>query len=207
MRLWSTTFPDGGEIPSTSALARRSSPGPVELAANRNPHLAWNEAPDGTRSFVVTCIDLDCPSAPDDVNQPDREVPADLPRVDFTHWLLVDVPASVSEIPEGAHSSAVQPGGKPADAAPQGDHGVNDYTMWFADDPDMAGTWHGYDGPAPPWNDSIPHRYRFTVVALDVESLRLDPGFTRADLDDAMNGHVLASASIVGTYTVNPRLG
>ena len=78
--------------------------------------------------------------------------------------------------------------------------------MWFADDPSMAGSWHGYDGAAPPWNDSIEHRYEFMIRAVDVPTLGLDPGFTRDDLEAAIEGHVLASASLTVTYATNKRL-
>jgi hypothetical protein len=71
----------------------------------------------------------------------------------------------------------------------------------------MGGDYYGYDGPAPPWNDSIPHHYRFTVYALDVENLEVgDDPFTGKDVWEAIEGHVLAQASIAGTYTQNPRL-
>ena len=206
MHVISDSFTHGGAIPTDLALARAADSGPVTLSGNRNPHLAWTDAPAETQSFVITCIDVDCPSAPDDVNQEDREVPDTLPRVDFTHWLLVDIPADVTEIAEGSHSDTVTTGGKDAADAPLGVHGINDYTMWFAGDEDMKGTWCGYDGPAPPWNDSIPHRYEFTVYAMDTPSLGLAPGFTLDELTQAMEGHVLGSASITGTYTQNTRL-
>jgi Raf kinase inhibitor-like YbhB/YbcL family protein len=206
MQLVSSTIVDGGSTPQACALAIHAEPGPVTFAGNRNPHLAWSDVPTGTRSFVVTCIDRDCPSAPDDVNQTDREVPSDLPRVDFTHWLLADIPADVVEIPEGSHSDGVKEGGKARDEAPMGVHGVNDYTAWFAGDEDLGGTWHGYDGPAPPWNDSILHRYEFRLYALDVESLGLEPGFGREELEEAMDGHILDIASLTITHATNPRL-
>ncbi len=206
MELFSTSFTDGEKVPPRCALAVPADPGPVEFAGNKNPHLSWSGAPEGTRSFVVTCIDHDCPSAPDDVNQADREVPSTLPRVDFTHWLLANIPPSVTTIEEGSHSDGVVPRGKPADAAPIGVHGLNDYTAWFAGDPDLEGNWNGYDGTAPPWNDSIPHHYEFSVFALDVDQLDLAPGFSRDDLEAAMEGHVLDSASITGLYALIPRL-
>jgi Raf kinase inhibitor-like YbhB/YbcL family protein len=206
MKLSSTSFVDGGKVPTICALAVPADPGPVEFAENRNPNLSWSDAPAGTASYVVTCIDSDCPSAPEDVNQTDREVPSSLPRVDFTHWLLANIPSDVVSIEEGSHSDGVTPRGKSADAAPVGVHGLNDYTSWFAGDPDLGGEWHGYDGSAPPWNDSIPHHYEFTVYALDVDALDLEPGFTVDDLAGAMDGHVLDSASIVGLYALNPRL-
>jgi hypothetical protein len=206
MELSSDSFIDGGTISTEHALAKPAEPGPVELAANKNPHLAWKHVPEGTQSFVVTCIDGDAPTSAEDVNKPDREVPATLPRADFVHWLLADLPGNRREIPEGSHADSVIPGGKDPRSAPEGVHGVNDYTGWFADDPDMAGIWCGYDGPAPPWNDAIPHRYTFTVYALDIPSLGLEPGFSRTDLNSAIDGHVLATASITGRYTANRRL-
>jgi Raf kinase inhibitor-like YbhB/YbcL family protein len=206
MQLVSTTITDGGGTPDDCALAVHAEPGSVSFAGNRNPHLAWSGVPAGTKSFVITCIDHDCPSAPDDVNQPDREVPGDLPRVDFTHWLLADIPADVTEITEGSHSDGVTSGGKGSDEVAVGMHGINDYTAWFAGDEDLGGTWHGYDGPAPPWNDSIRHRYEFRVYAIDVEELGLSPGFSREELEEAMDGHVLDSASLTITHATNPRL-
>jgi Raf kinase inhibitor-like YbhB/YbcL family protein len=70
----------------------------------------------------------------------------------------------------------------------------------------MEGNYHGYDGPAPPWNDSIVHHYVFTVYALDVESVSVAERYTGHDLRQAIADHVLAEASIEGTYTQNPRL-
>jgi Raf kinase inhibitor-like YbhB/YbcL family protein len=95
--------------------------------------------------------------------------------------------------------------GKSGPAAPLGGrHGINDYTGWFAADHDMAGDYYGYDGPCPPWNDEIAHRYVFTVYALGVDRLAVDGRFTAADAERAMAGHVLAQASITGRYTLNP---
>jgi phosphatidylethanolamine-binding protein (PEBP) family uncharacterized protein len=84
--------------------------------------------------------------------------------------------------------------------------GRNDYTSWFAGDPDMEGVYGGYDGPCPPWNDDRIHHYTFTVLALDVESLGLGDDFDLAALRAAADGHVLASAAQVGTYTLDPAL-
>jgi Raf kinase inhibitor-like YbhB/YbcL family protein len=207
MRLWSDSFADGSRIPGEYAFAVIDPAHHVRLSANRNPHLAWSEAPAGTRSFAVICHDVDVPSRPDDVNQEGREIPASLPRVDFFHWVLVDVPASVSSIDDGAYSREVTPRGKGGPAAPNGTRqGINDYTAWFSGDHDMEGDYYGYDGPCPPWNDSIIHRYVFAVHALGLDRVPCDGRFTGADVRRAIEGHVLASASIVGTYTLNPRL-
>ncbi|HRE14262.1 MAG TPA: YbhB/YbcL family Raf kinase inhibitor-like protein [Usitatibacteraceae bacterium] len=205
MQVTSTRFADGGAIPADLAFCKLDAKTHATLSDNRNPPLAWSGAPAGTKSFVVVCHDPDVPSRGDDVNQEGRVVPASLPRVDFTHWLLVDLPATVTAVAEGEFSSAVTAKGKPGPAAPHGARqGVNDYTAWFAGDADMGGQYFGYDGPCPPWNDEIPHRYVFTVYALDVARLPVEGAFTRAEALAAMQGRVLASCAITGRYTLNP---
>jgi hypothetical protein len=207
MKLWSDSFRDGERIPEEFAFGRIEPKSRVTLSGNRNPHLAWSDAPVGTRSFAVVCHDPDVPSSGDDVNQDGREVPADLPRVDFFHWVLVDLPASTASIAAGEYSHAVTPKGKAGPAARGGTRqGVNDYTAWFAGDHDMEGDYYGYDGPCPPWNDSIVHHYVFTVYALDVERLPLMGRFNGADALKVIGQHALGQASITGTYTLNARL-
>lgn len=205
MKLRSESFEDGAAIPVEFAFGKPGAP--VALSANRSPHLAWRDAPAATRSFVITLIDPDVPSRGDDVNQTGREVPASLPRVEFVHWLMANVPAECGELAAGSCSDGITAHGKREPLGPPGSvQGKNDYTGWFADDPEMAGDYLGYDGPCPPWNDALEHRYQFTVHALDVARLDLAPGFTLADLRAAMAGHVLADASLTGTYTLNQRL-
>ena len=132
-------------------------------------------------------------------------MPLDLPRVEFHHWVVADLPASVTEIAEGSHSSGITPKGKAPGPTPDGGvQGINDYTSWFAGDPDMGGDYGGFDGPCPPWNDERVHAYRFVVYALDVESLGLSGSFTGGQLREAIAGHVLASAELTGLYTLNP---
>lgn len=207
MKLWSASFADGDRIPGEYGFAVIDASHHVRLSTNRNPHLAWSDAPAGTKSFVLLCCDCDVPGKPDDVNQEGREIPAGLPRVDFHHWVLVDLAASMTSIDAGAYSNEVTPRGKGGPAAPNGTRqGINDYTAWFRGDHDMEGDYYGYDGPCPPWNDSIVHRYAFTIHALDIDSVPLDRRFTGAEVRRAIEGHVLASASITGTYTLNPRL-
>jgi hypothetical protein len=70
----------------------------------------------------------------------------------------------------------------------------------------MAGRYFGYDGPCPPWNDSIAHRYIFTLYALDSERCPVDGDFDGRDVQAAIRGHVLAEASITGIYSLNPGL-
>ena len=207
MQLTSTSFIDGQRIPGDHAFCLPDPGHHVCLGRNHNPQLAWTGAPAGTRSFAVICHDPDVPSRGDDVNQEGRFVPADLPRVDFFHWVLIDLPASVNSIATGEYSREITPRGKSGPGAPHGARqGINDYTGWFAGDHDMSGDYYGYDGPCPPWNDERMHHYVFTVYALDVERLPLSGRFTGAEARVTLHGHILAQASLTGTYTLNPRL-
>jgi Raf kinase inhibitor-like YbhB/YbcL family protein len=207
MHLTSTSFADGAAIPAEFAFAKADAARHFALSDNRNPHLAWRDAPAGTQSFAITCHDPDVPSRGDDVNQEGREVPASLARVDFFHWLLWNIPATIHEIAAGSQSHAVTPRGKSGPEAPDGfRHGVNDFTGWFAGDADMGGTYFGYDGPAPPWNDALLHHYVFTLHALDVPHLDIADAANGAAVRAALAGHVLATATLTGTYTLNPRL-
>ena len=207
MKLWSDSFRDGEAIPSEFAFARIDARHRVALAANRNPHLAWWDVPEGVRSIAVICHDFDAPSVPDDVNHTDREVPASLVRADFFHWVLLDLPPSLASIAAGEFSNQVVPKGKDGPETHHGArHGLNDYTAWFASDHDMAGDYYGYDGPCPPWNDALIHRYQFAVYALDIERLPVEGRFTGTQALAAMQGHVLARATVSGTYSLNPRL-
>ncbi|WEN15552.1 YbhB/YbcL family Raf kinase inhibitor-like protein [Rhodanobacter sp. AS-Z3] len=205
MQLRSDSFASGQPIPAEFAFGKPGAP--VALSDNHSPQLAWTSAPSATRSFALTCIDPDVPSRGDDVNQPGRTVPADLPRVEFVHWLMANIRAEYSELSAGACSDEITPRGKREPFGPPGSvQGVNDYTGWFSGDPEMAGEYLGYDGPCPPWNDALLHHYHFTVYALDVATLPLVHGFSLADLRAAMAGHVLEQAELIGTYTLNPHV-
>jgi Raf kinase inhibitor-like YbhB/YbcL family protein len=207
MQLTSQSFSHGEAIPDVHAFATPHEETRVTLSENLNPHLAWTDVPAGTQSFVVTCIDGDVPTRPDDVNQEGREVPADLPRTDFVHWIAIDLPAHLREIAAGEFAAGVVPGGQDAADGPYGcRQGINDYTAWFADDEDMEGVYLGYDGPGPPWNDALIHNYVFTVYALDIGRVPLEGPFRVADVESAIAGHILGRASLTGTYTLNPRL-
>lgn len=207
MKLTVHSFADGAPIPGEFAFGVPAPPeaGYVAFAPNRNPHLSWEGAPPGTRSFALIMHDPDVPSVGDDVNREGRTVPRDLPRVDFYHWVLVDIHPGTLEIPAAADSDGVTPRGKPVGPTAFGLRGRNDYTGWFKGDPDMEGTYGGYDGPCPPWNDERVHRYHFTLYALDVPSLGLSGDFGGAEALAAMEGHVLASARWTGTYTLRPQ--
>jgi len=206
MQLISLSFADGQRIPGQFALAVPDAAAHVRFSDNHNPHLRWSGAPAATRSFVLICRDPDAPSRPDDVNKEIRFVPADLPRTDFFHWVMVDIPAPVTEIHAGSCSNGFVARGKETPPAPVGARqGVNDYTGWFAGDPDMHGTYHGYDGPCPPWNDMRVHRYHFELYATDLPHCPvIGTGFDAKQVLAAIQGHVLAEARLTGTYTLNP---
>ena len=201
MKLVSRSFADGARIPADFAMGVPGASGPVP-GPNKSPHFAWSDAPAGARSFALICHDRDVPSKADDVNKSDRRVPYDLPRVDFYHWVLVDIPATAHELAEAADGSGIVPRGKPTGKTDHGRRGANTYGDWFGSDPEMGGTYGGYDGPWPPFNDERLHHYVFTLYALDVPNLDLPAVFTGPDSLAAMKGHVLASATWTGTYAL-----
>ena len=201
MRIRSDSFEHGGPLAAEFALGT-----PDGFGGNRNPHLAWDEVPEGTRSFALLCVDPDAPTVAEMVGREGVEIPVHQPRADFVHWAMADIPAAVREIAAGSASDGVTKGGKRDPAGPQGARqGLNDYTGWFAADADMAGDWLGYDGPYPPSHDLRTHRYFFRVFALDVERLALPERFTAGDVLRAMQGHVLAEAATWGSYSLHPR--
>ena len=190
MNLTSSSFDDGQPIPPRYAFCNAGADG--GFSANKNPHLRWTGDPVSTRSFAIICHDPDVPAYGDGVNTPGETVEHDRERANFYHWVLVNIPSDVS--------------GKGTGPCDFGLQGINSYTDWFAGDDDMGGTYGGYDGPCPPWNDERLHHYHFTLYALDTDELDLDDAgdFTAPDVIEAMKGHVLAEAVLVGTYTTNP---
>ena len=207
MKLTSSSFQNNGRIPADFAFCAPDPKTHVTLSKNRNPQLAWSDVPAPTKSFALICHDYDVPGKPDDVNQEGRTISATLPRVDFYHWVLVDLPSNASSIQAGEFSDGVTPRGKKGPAGPRGTRqGINDYTMWFASDQDMSGNYFGYDGPCPPWNDTIPHHYVFTLYALDFDKCPVNGTFKGPDVLAAIRGHVLAQATITGIYGLNPNV-
>ncbi|MEE9358621.1 YbhB/YbcL family Raf kinase inhibitor-like protein [Candidatus Vondammii sp. HM_W22] len=104
-------------------------------------------------------------------------------------------------IAEGEFSSEVTSHGKMGPEGPDSTRqGINSYTDWFAGNADMAG---GYDGPCPPWNDSIVHHYHFTFYALNIPRCPVEGCFGRNEVLTALEGHVLGKISITGTYSLN----
>ena len=123
-----------------------------------SPPLKWENAPAGTKSFVLVCDDPDAPMGT------------------WDHWLLFNIPASVTELPEGVPAQAELPNGAR--------HGKN---SWGRKD---------YGGPCPPGGT---HRYFFKFYALDT-LLDLKPGASKRELLNAMQGHILAQTELMGKF-------
>jgi Raf kinase inhibitor-like YbhB/YbcL family protein len=124
-----------------------------------SPPMQWGGAPKGTQSFALIAEDPDAPSGT------------------FTHWVLYELPPSVTELPQGLpRTEHVKFGGS---------QGMNDFGKL------------GYGGPCPP--PGKPHRYFFKLYALD-NMPDVKPGAKKEDLERAMEGHVLAQAEIMGKY-------
>jgi Raf kinase inhibitor-like YbhB/YbcL family protein len=215
MRLWSDTFTEGGVIPSECAFGMVDPDTHVRFSTNRNPHLAWEDVPFGTQSLALFCRDVDAPSIGDDVNQEGKVIPEDLPRIEFHHWTLVDIPVAIKSVAKGVFSELITPHGKPGPLVPftikngtehQLRQALNDFTGWFLGDPDLAGEYYGYDGPFPPWNDLRPHAYVFSLYALDIPEFPLEGRFTGAEARLAIRGHILDEAQMFGVFSLNPEV-
>jgi Raf kinase inhibitor-like YbhB/YbcL family protein len=146
--LRSATFTDNGRLPLSTVFHEWGYGG-----GNRSPHLAWSNAPARTRSFALECHDPDAPTG-----------------IGFTHWVLFDIPANISELPEGVEI---------------GRRGLNDMGK------------PGYMGPAPPPGPA--HHYIFTVYAL-AEQLDLGDTATLAMVRFSVRDKTLAQGRIMGIY-------
>jgi Raf kinase inhibitor-like YbhB/YbcL family protein len=150
--LSSTSFRPQGEIPAKYTCE----------GEDVSPALAWSGVPAGTKSLVLI---VDDPDAPD----------PRAPRMTWVHWVLYDIPAETSGLPEAVASAALPRGTR---------EGLNDWKRT------------GYGGPCPPVGR---HRYFHKLYALDV-TLGDRGAATKADVVAAMTDHVLASAELIGTY-------
>lgn len=207
MKLRSEDIVNGSLLDPQFAFARIDREQHIVLSDNRNPQLSWCELPQAAQSLVLICVDHDVPSDASHVNEEYYSLDFHMPRVSFYHWLLIDLPARDGSIARGECSNGVRKGGKqPPVPGPQGSRqGINDYTQFMVGT-DMAGRYHGYDGPCPPWNDERMHEYYFDLYALDLPSLPLEDGFDGRVLLQAMQGHILDRASLVASYTLNPKV-
>lgn len=122
-----------------------------------SPPLHWHHVPSGALSLTLIMDDPDAP------------------RGTWVHWVIYDIPAASSGLPESV---------SPTEAFSGGTQGTNSWPRL------------GYGGPCPP---SGAHRYFFKLYALDTR-LNLPPGATKSDVLHAMSGHVLDEAVLVGLY-------
>ena len=153
----------------------------------------------------MLCIDTDAPTDASTVGRSDLAIPVEQPRTEFVHWVMVDIPAATRAIAAGECSDGVTPRGKAQPRGPRGARqGLNDYTGWFAGDADMAGQYHGYDGPYPPPTTCACTGISSGCSRWISNACRSPMRFTAADVWHAMNGHVLAEAAVWGRYSLNP---
>lgn len=210
MEITSDSFAHQMPIPEEFAFGKKDPVNHFAFSQNRNPPLIWSDLPEGTGSLVLICVDPDVPTDPTNVNKEGAIIPDTMPRVEFHHWVMVDIPPACAGIEAGECSREVTTGGKqnpqnPA-GAPTARQGVNDFTNWFAGDETMGGVYRGYDGPAPPWNDERVHTYHFKLYAIDLERCPVEGDFTAPDVLAKIAGHILAEATHTGKYTLNPDL-
>lgn len=205
MKLTSSCFEDNGTIPSECAFGVIDPQTRIALSSNINPDLEWSNIPVATKSLALICYDPDVPAALEDINKENRLIPVSAERVDFYHWVLVDIAPSLGRIAKGQFSNAIIPRGKPGPDGPNGTRqGLNGYTNWFHDDDNMSGNYFGYDGPCPPWNDELSHRYIFKLYALDVAKCPVTGIFSAPAVLKAIRSHILTTAELTGRYTLNP---
>lgn len=150
-KLVSSAFIEGGNIPTKYTCE----------GADSSPPLAWSSAPQGTRSFAII---VDDPDAPDPAH----------PKMTYVHWVAYNIPATVTQLAEGAGKGAMPAGTS---------DGFNDWKK------------AAYGGPCPPIGR---HRYFFKLHALDTTLDLSHP--TKDDLLSAMKGHVLGQTELMGTY-------
>lgn len=143
--LTSPAFENGGMIPVTFSCD----------GSDFSPKLDWMNPPEGTRGYALVVDDPDAPNGT------------------FTHWILYDLPAGLTSLPESANDL--------------GKEARNDFGEV------------GYGGPCPPPKHGD-HRYYFRLHALDVESLDVPGDATRATFDEALEGHVLGTAELMGRF-------
>src|SRR5690606_4908523 len=105
LQLVTKAFENGSPIPTRYAYCMPDGNGQTKEGGNINPDLRWSGAPEGAKSYALIVVDPDVPASFDSANQAGTIIPADFPRQDFYHWVLFDIPASVTSIDEGSVSN------------------------------------------------------------------------------------------------------
>jgi Raf kinase inhibitor-like YbhB/YbcL family protein len=196
---------NGGVIPNQYRFCVPAEQGHAAPGPDKSPGMSWSNGPTGTKSYVITLTDIDnLAEQREKQNQEGITVAASVARRTMFHWVLVDILANVTSLPEGAESEGRVPHGKPQTPAKVGVRGLNAFTIFMAANEQMKGQWFGYDGPCPAWNDELAHRNVFTVYALSVSSLNLSGAFDGAAAMAAMEGKVLAKGEVMGLASTNP---
>ena len=197
----------GKMIPDKYAFCVPAAQGHAGPGSDVSPPISWSKGPKRTQSYAIILTDTDSPKTNrDKMNKEGMTIPVTSERQTFYHWVLVDIPADVRSLKEGADSNARVVHGKTTPSA-VGMHGLNMYTVAFAANDAMMGKYLGYDGPCPPWNDDAIHHYHFFVYALSVKSLDLSADFDGPAAMDAMKGKVLAEGKFDSIYVMNPAKG
>ncbi len=156
-RLFSKDLGEGGVLPAKNVFN-----GFGHSGENQSPHLAWADAPEGTQSFAITLYDPDAPTGSG-----------------FWHWGVVDLPATVTELPGGAGSgTSPLPAGARQTRTDMGNQ--------------------GYVGAAPP--PGPPHRYIFTIYALKVDKLPVPDDASGAMVGMMTGMNALGKATLTVTF-------
>ncbi len=150
----------------------------AEGGGNLSPPLNWSNAPEGTKSFALSCVDPDLPLEEEWFPFKEQIKVGTLPGDLFIHWIACDIPASAAGLPEGASSGNMPAGAKEL------------MTSFGAS---------GYGGPAPPKGHKA-HAYIFTLYALSVDTLGLSTEAGYADFLGALRGKVLAAGSLTAYF-------
>jgi Raf kinase inhibitor-like YbhB/YbcL family protein len=188
-----------GRLPVSAAYCPPAKMDPTLY--NISPSVSWSRGPRGTRSYALIMTDLDVPKDLSLIDKPGVTITADTPRVPFIHWVLVDIPPTITRLRKGEESPGFVLKGNPIGPTDHGVRGANVYTHLYPSASELAGPRGGYDGPCPPHNDAMPHRYVVHVYALDVATLGLNGLFFGEDAERAMQGHVVASGEATASYS------
>jgi Raf kinase inhibitor-like YbhB/YbcL family protein len=181
--------PDG-RLPLDAAYCTPTPLAPGEH--NISPAVSWSAGPPGTRSYALIMTDLDVPRDLSRINKPGVTIGPDEPRVPFIHWVLIDIKPNVTSLRKGADSIGFVPRGNRIGRTAIGVRGANVFSHFYPKGSPLDAIRGGYDGPCPPKNDTVAHRYVTRVYALDVPSLKLSGVFYGEDALRRMEGHILA---------------